>query len=209
MENNEQDKNKPRIVPEQHKGVKTGASESVDAGSIEEAQQIFNAARQRMLDINNWHKLAGEAGATFTLTDASGEPVGRAPQKGDHIKIDLPGPGPAAGKGDDWVRIEEIESQANEGGNGESFGIRVRPTTDPRTPGNETAHFYTDDATSSFVVMREGNKVTASEHGRNEVPNAAAESLIDKARNVAVAVGAMAGASHIQWKALVRGLLGK
>lgn len=205
----EQDKNKPRIVPEQHTGAKTGASETVDCGSMEEARQVFNDAKQRMLDINNWQNLAGKAGATFKLTDAMGNEVGRAPQKGDHIKIDLPGPGPTAGKGDDWVQIEEIEDKTDAMSNSESFGIRVRPAADPRTPGDETAHFYTEDATSTFMVMREGKTVTASEHGRNEVPNAGAESIIDKARNVAVAVGAMAVASHIQWKAFVRGLLGK
>jgi len=49
--------------------------------------------------------------------------------------------------------------------------------------------------------------VFAEVNGRNEQPNTDAENLIDKARNIAVAAGAMLGFSKVQWKSLVDGLV--
>ena len=69
------------------------------------------------------------------------------------------------------------------------------------------AHFYTDEATSNFIVKREGTKVTAGVYGRNEKPNVKTETIIDKVRNAVVGTGAVTAFSKIQWKALVNGLL--
>jgi hypothetical protein len=69
------------------------------------------------------------------------------------------------------------------------------------------AHFFTEEATSNFMVKRVGNKVSAEVHGRNEKPNTEAEKLVDKARNTAVATGAVTGFAKLQWKSLVNGLI--
>jgi hypothetical protein len=201
-------KKTPGIVPGQREGAQTNATETVAAASEQQAKELFIKAKQRLLDINSWHTFAGAGSATFRLTDEKGDGVSRPPQKGDLICIDIPGPGPAAGDGDDWVEIEAIDDSSDPSSTTESIAIRVRPAPNPATASNDTAHFYTSAATSSFVVQREGNKVFAAEHGRNEVPNTSeAGKVIDKARNTAVALGAMAGMSEIQWKALVKGLL--
>jgi hypothetical protein len=46
-------------------------------------------------------------------------------------------------------------------------------------------------------------------YGRNEKPNTDTETLSDKARNAAVAGGAITGFSKLQWKSLVNGLVKK
>ena len=69
------------------------------------------------------------------------------------------------------------------------------------------AHFLSDDATSTFIISRKNNTITASVHGRNEKPNTEAAGLLDKIRNAIVGTTAVAGISKIQWKLLVKGLL--
>jgi hypothetical protein len=162
------------------------------------------------LDINNWDKLSGAASARFTLTDAAGRPVEGPPQVGFHIKIDVPGPGSGKGDGFDWVQLEIIEDGNDAALDREFIVMRVRPASNPGTSDKEVAHFFSDKATSNFLVMREKNAVTAAVLGRNEIPNTTDNTgLLDKLRNAVVGIGAALGMSNPQWKSLVNGLLDK
>lgn len=194
-------------IPEQETGAKTDTHHSATAESLGESKQLFIKVKERLQDVNSWHQLAGKASAIFQLTDAEGNEVNRKVEKGDHFKIQLPAPGNPTGDGHDWVVVEEIEDKSDPDGESEAFVIRVRPTQNPQKPDADVAHFFKDHATSSFAVQREGKKVTASVHGRNETPNTKTEGLLDKARNALVALGAMAGLSNPQWKSLVKGMV--
>ena len=72
---------------------------------------------------------------------------------------------------------------------------------------NETAHFYSKEATSSFIITRENSKVISWIIDRNLLPNTESESLADKVRDVAVGVSAIAGFSKVQWQGLADGLI--
>ena len=195
------------MIPEQETGSKTDTHYSVTASNGQEAKALFKTAKERLQDVNNWKSFAGTASATFTLTDDTGKEVFRKAAKGDHFKINIPGPGSEAGSGFDWVMIEAIEDKSDPDGTTEAFAIRVRPTNEPGKSGENVAHFFKDNATSSFAVQREGLTVTASVHGRNEEPNTKNEGILDKVRNTMIALGAMLGMSNTQWKSLVKGLL--
>jgi len=199
--------NKDDLIPEQRVGKKLDTSNKVDAGSEEEAKQLFRVASQRLLNVNEWDKICGPLSSVFTLTDEHGKPKKGDPQPGDHFQIDVPGPGSKTGEGFDWVRVEAIDDQRDPAANSESVTVRVRPATNPRNADGDTAHFLREAATSSFRVARDGNSVTAEVHGRNEVPNTKAEKPLDKVRNALVGTGAVAGLSSPQWKSLVNGLL--
>jgi hypothetical protein len=87
--------------------------------------------------------------------------------------------------------------------------MRVRPSDPPRQK-EETEHFFSKDATSSFIVERKGNVVTAYVRGRNELPNTEEpESFLKKIRNAAIALAAMAGLNTPQWKGLAKGIIDK
>lgn len=204
--NETQNDNKP-TVPPQHEGTKKDIAHSVKAVSEQEASELYSIARSRLMDVNHWKEFSGPASATFKLTDPSGQEIQRAVQEGDLFKIDLPAPGPSEGKGYDWVMVEAIEEKRSPEGKKESIAIRVRPTPSPLTPGEETAHFFSESATSSFVIEREGNEVTAGVYGRNEVPNTETNNIIDKVRNAIVGSTAILGFSNVQWKSLVKGLM--
>jgi hypothetical protein len=192
-------------VPPQHTGSEMNAVEKIELGSEAEAIYFFNTVKERLLDINRWAEFAGMSMSTFRLTDSSGNEVDRKATDGDYIKIDIPGPGTTAGGGYDWVVIEDIRSQVLDGA--EVLSITARPASNPSTEDNSTAHFLTEEATSTFQVKRLGNAIYAEEHGRNEVANTDTGSVLDNIRNTFVGLGAKIGFSYPQWKALVKGLL--
>lgn len=191
------------LIPPQEGGVQTNTESSTRLCGDKEAESFYQEVRGRLLDVNRWHELAGAATADFQLTDAEGKEVDRTARTGDHFRIRIPGPGSITGEGNDWVRIEAIEDR------GDALAIRVRPATNPQNDRQDVAHFFSPDATSSFIVRREGDTVTAGVYGRNEKPNTDTETTIDKLRNAAVATGAITGFSKLQWKSLVNGLVKK
>ena len=198
-----------RNIPDQIKGSKTDNSYSVDFDSPEEAKQHYQVCKTRLLNVSDWHSLTGTGTAEFELTDANGTPVRRVAEPGDFFKIDIPAPGSVAGGGNDWVQIEAIDSKGDSTRDEEYIAIKVRPAGNPRNKDKETAHFFKEDATSTFLVSRSENTVSAEIHGRNEVPNTEETNVIDTLRNAVVAVGAMLGFSDAQWKRLAKGLVEK
>lgn len=191
-------------VPPQKKGAESDIRYSRSTIGEKEGRALYEAARKNLLDINNWKKLAGKLSADFSLTDPFGKPVQRMPLQGDFIRIHLP---TSASDKFDWVRIESIEEQ-NENMSLNFIHMRVRPS-DPPKEQEETEHFFSKEATSSFLVERKGRKVQASVRGRNELPNIAAKNLIDRIRNIFIGLGAMIGMNYPQWKGLVKGILTK
>lgn len=191
------------IIPENNSGIQTNTESYIELNTAEELKAFFALATSRLLHINKWHEIAGKATADFQLCDEKGEPVDRKPQQGDHIRIDIPGPGTITGEGDDWVVIEEVDEDSD------SACIRVRPSTNPLNARQDIAHFFSDEATSTFMVKLHGNKIIAGVYGRNEKPNTNTEKIIDTIRNAAIATGAISGFAKLQWKNLVNALVKK
>jgi hypothetical protein len=193
-------------IPEQREGTAVNVEEKVTFQDEAAAGEFYQRVKSRLLDINHWGDISGALSADFRLTDSGGHDVSRTPQEGDYFRIDIPAPGIQTGEGYDWVRIEQIIESAE--GVDECVSIRVRPTSSPLNRNNDVAHFYTDAATSNFIVKRKGTEVTAGVYGRNEKPNIEeANSLLDKARNAIVGTGGVTLFSQMQWKALVNGLI--
>lgn len=193
------------IIPVQEEGKQNDLYHSEELDSREEACKCFIRAYKRMLNPRVWHKLCGSMSATFMLVDGDDDPH-RLAMEGDHFRIDIPGPGPRSGDGHDWVMVEAIELHLDATGNEEHAAMRLRPCKNPQG-GTDVAHFFKDSATSTFVIARTGNKVTASYHGRNELPNIETGSIIDNLRNAVVTSGAMAGLSEAQWQTLINEFL--
>jgi hypothetical protein len=200
-------KKKKPTVPRQQKGAQKDIEHVVETADEDDARKLFVIARNRLVNVNQWHEYATGISATFKLCDQYGNEVDRTAENGDYFKIDLPAPGSNEGKGYDWVQIEKIEDRSDSAGDEEYVGIRVRPARHPKEKGEDVAHFFKDDSTSSFVIERHGKIVTAAVYGRNEKPNTKTHNLIDKVRNAVVGATAIVGFSNVQWKNLVQGLL--
>ena len=194
-------------VPKHNSGSQSNTESSTDFDDEQQAKKHFDAVKKRLLDVNHWHSYAGAASADFCVTDANGNPINSVPEKGNYFRINIPGPGSASGEGYDWVRVEDISGESNN--SEECFSITVRPAPSPVNEQKDVAHFFTEEATSSFVVKREKNNIIAGVYGRNEKPNTDTERVSDKIRNAAVATGAISAFSKLQWKSLVNGLIKK
>src|SRR5688500_16550034 len=93
------------IIPQQETGTSMDTEYSVSTNSVEEARQLFQNAKSRLLNVNRWHEIAGKGTAVFKLTDSQGNEVEREIQQHDYFMIDIPGPGPVSGEGYDWVQV--------------------------------------------------------------------------------------------------------
>jgi hypothetical protein len=193
------------VTPEQYDGGKIDTASSAEFQSVDEAKAFYRAVKLRLLNVNEWQKLAGKLLASFQVTDELGNPLNRMVKEGDYIKIDIPGPGSKSGDGFDWVHVEAIDETVTD--DIESIGMRVRPAPNPQKEPGDVSHFYSQQATSNFIVTREGTKLTAAIYDRNVEPNQDAENLSDKVRHVLTGAGAMTLFSKIQWKELANGLI--
>jgi hypothetical protein len=194
-------------LPLQQTGRQTDFTHEQKYDTLEAAHIAFQAAAGRMLSVNNWHEYTGTGSAKFTLCNNQGEEVEVMAEEGFFISIDLPGPGPDAGGGVEWVLVEKLASEGGAHTAEEYVLMTVRPAADPRKAAAEIAHFYTDESTSTFIVRRDGIVVSAGAHGRNESPNNEEVDLHDKIRNTAIALMARVGLSGGQWQKLVNGLI--
>ncbi|MEO8960605.1 MAG: hypothetical protein ABI325_01905 [Ginsengibacter sp.] len=195
------------IVPENKKGKPSDIEHSVTVASREKAIDVFKTAAQRMLYINDWQRIGSFISAVFDLTNPEGQKLERPAALGDFIRIDIQGPGSSEGDGYDWVFIEAMDDKSNSDAEEESLAMRVRPCKQPGKETNAVAHFFTGEATSTFIIRRDQNTVTSSYHGRNEILNTGTGKPLDKVRNVIMGGAALAGISEIQWDVLIRSFL--
>lgn len=195
-----EEKNYTGLVPQNVEGKEITAECSKTLNSEAEARAFYETAKQRMILVHDWGEISGILSADFQVTDERGNELDRPARKGDHFRIDILGPGSKAGEGYDWARVEEINEVHLL--NVDSIAILVRPAANPQTPNTAVAHFFAEKSTSTFVITREGNNVTASIYDRNIEANEETKEPLDKVRNAVVRLGAKHGFSKLQWQAL-------
>jgi len=195
------------LIPLQDTGRQTDFTHEQKLDTLTDAHDAFVAAAGRLLSVNNWHEYSGAGSAKFTLCNNEGYEVDVMAEEGFFFSIDLPGPGPDAGDGLEWVMIETLVSEGDAHSAEEYVLLTARPVPDPRKPAGEIAHFYTDNSTNTFIVRRDGLMLSAGAHGRNESPNNEEVNLHDKVRNTAITLMARIGWSGTQWQKLVNGVI--
>jgi len=205
---NEDEKNdetdvKGSLVPPQRSGKAIDAQASAVLGTEKTAVVFYELVKNRMQHVNSWSVIGGKLSAEFQLVNKEGLEVFRKAQEGDYLRIDIMGPGGTSGNGYDWVKIEQLQDEPD------SYGFRVRPASHPSAIRAVPDHFYDDESTSTFQVIRVGRRVIVSISDRNTKPNSEATNIVNKMRNHVVAWAARARFSQIQWKALAEGLVSR
>ncbi len=194
------------IPPQKDGGFSDNEHEKI-LGSTWEAKQQFDWASKKLFDINKWSEWCENMlSANFSLYNKYGHPVKRLAELHDYVKIDIPGPGSIDGGGFDWVQIKNISVIHDPENDTETAFLQVSPCSCPVNSEPHVAHFFSTEATSTFMIQREGKKVRAEIHGRNEKPNTSGNT-IDSLRNTFVAKLAKAAFSDLQWKDLCKGFL--
>src|SRR5688572_15813579 len=97
------------IIPENKTGIQSNVEEEITLKSRQEALEKYNEIRKRLLNVNDWQKIAGNGSSEFRVFDEQGNPYNGPVRVGNYFRIDIPGPGPATGDGYDWVRVEAVE----------------------------------------------------------------------------------------------------
>lgn len=193
-------------IPTQHQGAESNARSEVVLDTEELAIKHFETVKRRFLDISSWDLVAGREKAEFLHRDAQGNPTDRAPQKGDYVSIKVPLLHHENDDGSDWVRVEEFAEEKT--ADGATIFIKLRPSQNPLSKDDNTAHFLDEAATNNLLIKREGCTVSAEVHTRNETPNKEDDQgLLEKIRNKIVAIGGMIVGSKIQWESLTDGLV--
>lgn len=191
-------------IPQQFEGKSLDYQKTVSLATKEQAELFYERVKARLLDVNRWDEMAELPSATFKVKDAAGRTITRPVREGDHVQIDIPGPGLPSAGGYDWVQVVNIREVRGNGGL--SIILTLRPAPDPTQDLTDTAHFFKQIATSSIVLEQHDKNVVLHYAGRNEVINTDNSSILDNIRNFMVGIGAKLGASFPQWKALIDGL---
>lgn len=170
------------------------------------ASAHFNEVKERLISVNKWHSYSDDIKASFYLVDSNDKLHSKGFEIGNYIKIDIPGPGNPIGKGFDWTEITSIQDGSDETNN-PYFAFTIKPCAVPNVASNSTAHFYTDDATNTFIIRRVANCVYLEVHSRNELENTEDVPILDRIRNKAIALGGKVGLGNLNWDAFTKGLL--
>src|ERR1700733_14092947 len=117
------------LIPAQLSGKEKNLAYSIYTDTVEDAEDWFVDAKERLLDINNWKKYGGSAGVDFKLTDGHGKVLNRKAHNGDHVRITIT-PGATTF---DWVVIEALEYDDYPDLDMETFAMRIRPGNGPVT----------------------------------------------------------------------------
>ena len=193
------------FVPENKIGAISNSVAALECTDELTAEKVYAHVRDKFTRIQSWEIFAGKEKAHFALTGPSGIERQGFPSEGDHIRIQLPAFRNNAGEGYDWVKIYKVdEDHANQV---QFMKIEVHPTTCPLNAFRCIAHFFDAGASSTFLLLRNGNVVQMSIHGRNETTNRSNNGLMNLIRNFIVSKGGILGGSKLQWQALVNGLI--
>lgn len=179
--------------------VKGGYHDSVENiyfKTTKESDLFFHKLRKVFLNINCWDALFDEK-TKFQVTDDLGNDHFGRIAVGNFVKIKIPGPANKSGGGFDWVRIRSIE--VNLKYNCDTICIELQPCRNPNGS-KEIAHFFTESSRNYFTIKKQGCEISASVHGRNEVPNLKNLTGTNAIRNFLIANGGIFGLSKIHWK---------
>ena len=186
------------LIPEQLQGNEKNIAYSIYTDAVEDAEDWFVDAKERLMDINNWRKYGGSTGVDFKLTDSHGKVLNRKAHNADHIRITVVQQAAVF----DWVVIEALEYDDYPDIDMETFAMRVRPGNHPLIKQDDHGM---NDATSTIVIERKGKKLAASYHGRNESANRPGEITFEQ--GVITENTSWLGLSDTEWAHLVKGFI--
>ncbi len=171
------------LVPDQIKGEEKNLEVAKSASDIEEAEDWFVEAKERLWYVNHWKQAGQSSCFHFCLADNQGNILNRKPRKGDHIRIAKNDSGLVKGEEQDLFIVEALEYDDYPDENKESFAIHLSPVKSFLISGLNTIPEPVDRFTITLVIVRDNRILKALYHGRNEFGHleiAAEEARIEK-----------------------------
>lgn len=141
------------LVPHHADGEQTDIVYGITTEFLEDAEDLFVDAKDRLLDVNKWSVFAGLSSVSFALADAAGHPLKRRLHRHDHIVIATQDEGAS-----DRFTVDALEYDDYPDEGFETFAIRM----------HISGHDAEQSKTSTIVVARHGKELSATYHGRNK-----------------------------------------
>lgn len=185
------------LLPINTIGSENNAASIVICNSEKEAFDQFRKLSAKLVEVNNWNGYASKNPTDFYLYSKENNKSANA-QLNDLVKIKMPAPKNSLGNGFDWVIVNQLDSI--EQTETKVFLLQMKPHSCAESANGNIAHFYTEDASNTFVLAKKDKTVQFSIHGRNEVPNTKKVGLVCAIRNFFVASGGIFGGSKVQWQ---------
>ncbi len=185
------------LLPVNSIGSENNAVSFLSCNSETEAFDRFRKLSQKLLEVNGWNEYAGKNPTEFYLYSKEKDKAAIA-QLNDLVKIKMPAPKNNLGNSFDWVmvnRIENIEQTESK-----VLLLQMKPHSCAESANGNIAHFYTGEASNTFILSKKNKVIQFSIHGRNEVANTSSVGFFNSLRNFFVAAGGIFGGSKIQWQ---------
>jgi len=157
-----------------------------------EAARAFSILKTKLYDVDEWNDHAMLS--SFDLFDENGQmPTTKKFAVGAFLRISLKGTMKY-----DWVRVVDIYEATDE------FIVSVKPTYDPTEESGDKrsiSHFFTDESTNNFCLVRKSTSVMLCVIGLNEKMNTAETGgALEAVRNAAVNLGSYLGVQRGEWE---------
>ncbi|MEP6900851.1 MAG: hypothetical protein ABJA66_03815 [Actinomycetota bacterium] len=156
------------------------------------SSEVFSALKAKLLNIQEWndHSML----SSYQLFDENGQTLKTEKLAvGQFLRISLKGTLKY-----DWIRILDIVEAADE------FIITVKPASDPtaeKTDKSVISHFFTDESTNNFCLLKRANTVAFYVIGLDEKQNTSeTKNALETIRNVAVNLGSYLGIQKGEWE---------
>lgn len=191
------------LIPIQKKG---NSRDSISFCENQDIHLLYDKVKNRLLDINNWYKYTSITNLNFQIFSEDKNPIERFLLKDDLIRIEflkdnsLPIFDIVM---NDWVIVEKINEFENE--SYKCFILQLAPYQSNSC--KEMKHFYNSEASNTFILLKENDKVTLSIHGRNEYPNFRSKSKLSIFRNIMMANLGIIGVDRFLWDKFAENLL--
>jgi len=186
------------LLPVNKKGSKNNASADILFEKQDEADEYFERLSKNLLKINDWKVNAGKNPTVFFIYNKDNQKRHELVEENDLVKIKMPAPKNKLGNGFDWVIVTQLK--IIEKPDLKVFLLQMKPHICPENINGGVAHFYTEDATNTFILSKRNKTIQLSVHGRNEIPNTKKVGFLNACRNFFVAGGGIFGGSKMQWQ---------
>ena len=192
-------------IPIQKVGKCSDTYSSLEIKELNNPDIAYKSIKHRLLDVNNWAHYATLTNADFILLDNNGNNLEGLVTEDCFMKVRFSRLQKIISARHDYVRVHRIFNVPDFFD--DALIMQLIPAHNPTKPGTEIGHFFTAEASNTFVLYRDNDKIHLSVHGRNEVPNFKVSKTTKKLRNMVFAALGIVAVSKVQWKSLAHGLL--
>ena len=137
------------------------------SGNTGDAAALFIEAKERLLDVDSWHKRAGCSQVCFRLYDTAGHPQQRPARHGDLVLTEHNEPGPRDDGSLVWMRISAIIYDDYPDEQREAIRMELMPATDPRYADVVSDAMLQGLTASCLIIERKGSILESSYHAHS------------------------------------------